>query len=141
MAQKKLERLQEETQQISQQTDETQKKSKQIEEDLKQLSKRRVEIAIAVDKTGSMEDELYNLKHAIQQMSQILPKIMDSVRISVVAYRFDEYDKNNTETFPMTTILDKNKDGGSSLKKLNNFMAKQTHLEELHLYFKQPKRH
>ncbi len=126
-AQKKLEEIQEQTEKTSQKIVENNKKSKQLESELKNLSKRNVEIAIAVDKTGSMEDELYNLKHAINELSKILPKIMDNVRISVVAYRMSENDRDVTDHFKMTQIFDSKKDGGTSLKKLTDFMSRQRH--------------
>ncbi len=125
--QKKLEKIQEQTKTVSQQIVEINKKSKLLESELKNLSKRNVEIAIAVDKTGSMEDELYNLKHAINQLSRILPKIMDNVRISIVAYRMSEYDSDDTAFFPMTQIFDTKKDGGDSLRHLSSWMSRQRH--------------
>lgn len=126
-AQKKLEAVQEQVTKTNEKKEEFNNQSIKLESKLEKLSNKNVEIAIAVDKTGSMEEELYNLKHAIEQLAKILPKIMDRVSISIVAYHVGENDRDNTVLFPMTLIQDYKKDNGASYKKLTGFLSLQRH--------------
>ena len=127
LAQKKLESIQEKVIKIDAGTKQIESQSNKIEAKLSQLSNKNVEIAIVVDKTGSMEQELYNLKNAITQLAKILPKVMDSVRISVIAYRLDEGDNNNISTFQMSKVEDKVNDSGRSYNRLVRFLSRQKH--------------
>lgn len=127
IAQKKLESIQQQVVKTETDVRQVESQSKKIEAKLDQLSNKNVEIAIVVDKTGSMEQELYNLKNAIIQLAKILPKVMDSVRISVIAYRLDEGDRNNISIHPMSKIEDKAKDSGHSYNQLVRFLSRQRH--------------
>lgn len=126
-AQKRLATLQEQVVEINAKTKKINSQSTQLASNLEKLKNKNVEIAIAVDKTGSMEAELYNLKHAISQLAKILPKIMDKVSISVIAYHSGENDRDNTVLFPMMLIHDYKKDNGASYKKLTRFLSRQRH--------------
>ena len=126
-AQKKLEALQEQVTEVKEKKEEIKNESTQLESRLEELSNKNVEIAIAVDKTGSMEEELYNLKNAIKQLAKILPKVMDKVSISIAAYHLDENDRDNTAIFNMKQIYDSKKDNGASYKSLTNFLSRQRH--------------
>ena len=126
-AQKKLQEIKEQISETALETEKIDSQSEELASKLKKLANRNVEISIAVDKSASMEQELYNLKHAINGLAKILPKVMDSVRISVTAYRMTQNDRDVTEHFPMTRILDSKEDGSASLKRLTDFLARQTH--------------
>lgn len=105
-----------------------QARTQATEEEVSAVAERHVEIAIAVDKTGSMEQELYNLKNAILRLAEILPKVTDSLRIGLVAYRINEStQRNETDVFPMTEIRARDEDGGRSYDALSNYLARQRH--------------
>lgn len=126
-AKKQIDAINAQTAEISEKIVEKEQQAKSLEAQIAKLARKDVEIAIAVDKTGSMEQELYNLKSAIQKLAQILPKVSESVKISVVSYRISESGRNETVTFPMTRILDAQKDGGKSYRKLVSFLSRQRH--------------
>ncbi|MEM1231368.1 MAG: vWA domain-containing protein [Pseudomonadota bacterium] len=105
--------------------------SKQRQKEIAKLSERNVEIVIAVDKSSSMEEELNNLKSAIARLGEILPGVSKSVRIGVVAYRINERGRNATETFPIQRIQPASEDGGQSVRKLQQYLRRQTHASGL----------
>ncbi len=91
-------------------------KAVQAEND-KLLRGKEIELAIAVDSSGSMAEKLDELKRAIAVVSELFPRAVASLRISVVAYRDGE-----TRTFPLHAILDLENDNGTSLAKLQTFL-------------------
>ncbi len=126
-AKKEIEAVKAQTAEISEKIIDSENKAKSLSAELAKLARKDIEIAIAVDKTGSMEEELYNLKSAIKKLAQILPKVSESVKISVVSYRISESGRNETDVFPMTRILDSTLDGGKSYQQLVRFLSRQRH--------------
>jgi hypothetical protein len=124
---KKIEAVQVEKAQIIEKIDGVEAESAVLESEIAKLARKDIEISLAVDKTGSMEQELYNLTSAIKKLAQILPKVSGSVKISVVSYRISESMRNETALFPMTQILDPKLDGGKSYQKLVQFLRNQRH--------------
>lgn len=118
--------LKKQQQKISQEILANQKSAKKIEKKIQSLSKKDIEILIAVDKSRSMEEELYNLKYAINQLVEILPTVADSIKLSIVAYRISEHG-DDTEIFPMTEIVKKEFDNGKSINLVKNFLKSQRH--------------
>ncbi len=130
-AKKQIEAINVETAEVSGKIVEAESQARNLEVQIAKLARKDIEIAIAVDKTGSMEAELYNLKAAIQKLGQILPKVSESVSLSVVSYRISESGRNETVVFPMTRIQDPKVDGGSSYRQLTKFLGSQRHVSGL----------
>lgn len=126
-AKKKLEAVQMEKSEVEKSIAQVEQKSKVKDSKLEKMSRKEVEISIAVDKTGSMEEELYNLKNAIKRLAKILPKVSENVKVSVVSYRISESGRNEMAIFPMTQMLDSKDDGGRSYQLLSQFLAAQRH--------------
>jgi len=126
-AKKQIEAIQEQKAEVVTKIGESEDKAKDLESEIEKLARKDIEIAIAVDKSGSMEQELYNLTSAIQKLAQILPKVSESVKISVVSYRISESMRNETVVFPMTRILDPKEDNGRSYQQLVRFLKNQRH--------------
>ena len=126
-AKKQIESIQEQKAEVIAKIGESEGKAKELESVIDKLARKDIEIAIAVDKTGSMEQELYNLTSAIQKLADILPKVSESVKISIVSYRISESMRNETVLFPMTRILDPKADGGKSYQQLVRFLKNQRH--------------
>ncbi len=130
-AKKQLAAIVAETEQLAEATEEIEEQSEALEQEISELAVRSVEIAIVVDKTGSMEQELANLKSAIARLGALLPSITESVRIGVVAYRINENGSNATSVYPMTTISKRDEDQGRSVQSLNRFLQQQRHVSGL----------
>lgn len=126
-AQKQIEAIQAKKKEVTQKIGEAEENAKKLEAEIEELAKKDIEIAIVVDKSGSMEQELYNLTAAIQKLAHILPKVSESVKISVVSYRISESMRDETVLFPMTRIMDSKEDGGRSYQQLVRFLKNQRH--------------
>jgi preprotein translocase subunit YajC len=126
-AKKQIEAVKVKTLEVADEIVSTEGKAKSLDAQIAKLARKDIQIAIAVDKTGSMEEELYNLKSAIQKLAQILPKVSESVSISVVSYRISERGRNDTVLFPMTRLMDSSLDNGKSYQQLVNFLSRQRH--------------
>lgn len=94
-------------------------KLKKSEQAMKQYN---VELAIAVDVTGSMQLEIDQLADTIGLVGKILPRIANKVRIGVIAYRRDEQNRARTQKFPMQRISDPDSDGQRSFRRLHRFV-------------------
>lgn len=81
-----------------------------------------LELIIAVDVSGSMENALGHLVETIRTLTTVLPRITSELRIGVVAY-VDAY-SGGLEVFNTRQIFAEHKDNGSSLRDINNFMLK-----------------
>ena len=124
---KQIDAVQAERSQVIEKSDQLDTESSILETEVTELARKDIEISIAVDKSASMEQELYNLTSAIKKLAQILPKVAESVKISVISYRISEDRRNEIETFPMMSILDPKQDGGKSYQKLVRFLKNQRH--------------
>ena len=125
-AKKQLEAIKEQIEETKAETLEAEEEAKAKEAEIAKLAKRNIEIVIAVDKSGSMEEELRNLAATINELAQILPKISEDVRIGVVAYRTaEDAVRDQTSILPMYPIVDAEKDQGRSLSQLRSFLASQ----------------
>ncbi|MEM1231367.1 MAG: hypothetical protein AAGI15_12575 [Pseudomonadota bacterium] len=94
-------------------------KLKRSEQAMKQYN---IELAIAVDVTGSMQLELNQLADTIGLVGKILPRIANKVRIGVVAYRKDEQNQVRTAKFPMQRIYAPESDSQRSFRRLHAFV-------------------
>lgn len=125
-AKKQLEAIKEQIEETKAETQQAEEEAKAKEAEIAKLAKRNIEIVIAVDKSGSMEEELRNLAATINELAQILPKISEDVRIGVVAYRTaEDAVRDQTSILPMYPIVDAEKDQGRSLSQLRSFLASQ----------------
>ncbi len=120
--------------QIEQETAELRAEEKKLADKNKQLAKLGMakkgveqynfEVVIAVDTTGSMQLELDLLADTIGLIGKILPKIGNSVKIGVVAYRRDESNRQDIKVFPLQRILDEDTDGKRSFRKIHSFVGR-----------------
>jgi len=124
---KQFEAVEQKTQSLQSSTETLSKAAELDEKIVAKMAERNVEIAIAVDKSNSMEQELYNLKRAIGRLGEILPGVAKNVRVGVVAYRINESYQDSTEVFPMTQIQEVSADRGQSLQSLTRYLRRQTH--------------
>jgi hypothetical protein len=86
------------------------------------LQQYNIELAIAVDVTGSMQLEINQLADTIGLVGRILPRIANKVRIGVIAYRRDEQNRVRTQEFPMQRIANPDSDGQRSFRRLHSFV-------------------
>ena len=119
------------TQEELEQKQEALAQAKKAEEQLKELTKtvmdlrgqlktRSLEIVIAVDVTGSMQEEITHLKATIDTIASAMPSIT-SLKIGIVAYGF--VNKQPLKVFPLAQIQAQEKDGGASFETLKDFMG------------------
>lgn len=94
----------------------------QLEKAQQSMEKYNLEVVIAVDTTGSMQLELDQLTDTIAMIGKILPKIADTFKIGVVAYRRDKLDNPDMQLFKIRTIIDDDKDNGKSFRELQGFV-------------------
>lgn len=128
---KRIEAVEQQTQTVTAATDRLAEDSAVAEEEVAKMAERNVEIAIAVDKSGGMEQELNNLKRAISRLGEILPGVAKEVKIGVVAYRINENYHNATDVFPLTRIVKTSADQGRSVGALKQYLRRQNHASGL----------
>ena len=97
-------------------------KTEKGEATLADIRSEKAEIAVAVDMTGSMEQELRKLTETVNLVLQVLPRVAPEVRIGISAYRINTDGVNESRAFPMRTVTDESKDGGKSLGELTRFL-------------------
>ncbi len=90
----------------------------------KSLQQYNLELVIAVDTTGSMQRELDQLTDTIGLIGKVLPKIANSVKIGVVAYRRDENEQMDINPFHLRAIRDESYDNKKSFNKLYSFVRR-----------------
>lgn len=85
-----------------------------------------LELIIAIDVSGSMDDALSHLIETIRTMTVVLPAISPKFRLGVIAYAKNnaELIPNGLQVFGARQIFAEHKDGGKSLKAINQFMSK-----------------
>lgn len=98
------------------------KRLEKLKKSEKSLQQYNLELVVAVDTTGSMQRELDQLASTIGLIGKVLPKIANSVKIGVVAYRRDENESLDMEYFPLQTIKDGDHDGKISYNRIYNFV-------------------
>lgn len=127
-AKKQIAELEQHIQDLRRDDAEIQQNMANVQAQVSDMEKRDVEIFIIVDRSGSMEQELYNLKNAVQRLALILPKVTDSLRIGVASYWADT-DTNTADirTFPLQLIYSPVEDNGRSYNQLKRFMDAQNH--------------
>ncbi len=101
---------------------EGQEKHKNLVKSQKSLQQYNLELVIAVDTTGSMQRELDQLTQTIGLIGKVLPKIANSVKIGIVAYRKDEQEKLDISPFNLKKINDESNDNKRSFNKLYDFV-------------------
>jgi hypothetical protein len=122
---KLLEKLEAETAELESEVNNLESKNKQrnkLEKSKTSLQQYNFEIVIAVDTTGSMQWELDQLADTIGLIGKILPKIGNSVKMGVVAYRRDQNNKQEIQVFPLQVIRDGDTDGKKSYRKIHSFV-------------------
>lgn len=93
-----------------------------LEKSKASLQQYNFEIVIAVDTTGSMQWELDQLADTIGLISKILPKIGNTVKMGVVAYRRDQNNKEEIQAFPLQVIKDSDTDSNQSYRRIHSFV-------------------
>lgn len=85
-----------------------------------------LELIITIDVSGSMDDALSHLIETIRTMTVVLPAISPEFRLGIIAYAKDsaELIPNGLQIFRVRQIFAEHKDGGKSLKAINQFMSK-----------------
>lgn len=82
---------------------------------------RDIELVVMIDVTGSMQREIEQLRESLDVLARSLPRIVQTFRMAIVAYRRDQTDSDVTRVFPMTTIAKVTRDQGLSLRKVEAF--------------------
>jgi len=122
-----LEQIKKETAELKAEEEKLAEKNEQkdrLEQSKKSLEQYNFEIVIAVDTTGSMQWELDQLADTIGLIGKILPKIGKNVKMGVVAYRRDENNRKDIKVFPLQRIMDEDKDGRRSYRKIHSFVSR-----------------
>ena len=128
-AKRQLAELEQQIEDLKQDETEIEAQLSDVRSQVLDMEQRDVEIFIIVDRTGSMEQELYNLKNAVLRLALILPKVTDSLKIGVASYWADtEKNVANIKTYSMQELNAPEKDNGRSYNTLKRFMDAQTHL-------------
>lgn len=81
-----------------------------------------LELVVAVDVSGSMEEPLGHLVEALQTIATVVPRIAKVFRIGVVAYRNAQGSSQLYEIFPLKEILPSERDGGRSFDQISGFL-------------------
>ncbi len=89
---------------------------RQCEAELKEIKVPPLDIVIALDITGSMEDQINQLKSQTKELSAILSQIAPSVGVGVIAFGDANYDRPLTQ-HPIVDITDQ-----ANVDKLNEFV-------------------
>lgn len=89
-----------------------------------QIHSKGLELIIAIDVTGSMDETLGHLIETIHTITGVLPAISPMFRLGVIAYAEDNSGRipNGLQVFEIRQIFAKQKDGGRSLKAINQYM-------------------
>lgn len=122
-----LEKIEKETADLKHEEKNLEKKNEQLtklEKSKQSVQQYNFEVVIAVDTTGSMQWELDQLANTIGLIGKILPKIGDTVKMGVVAYRRDENNRVDIKTFPLQVIRDEDTDGKKSYRKIHSFVSR-----------------
>nr|WP_281722628.1 hypothetical protein [Nitrosomonas nitrosa] len=84
-----------------------------------------LELIIAIDVTGSMDDALGHLIETIRTITVVLPAISPTFRLGVIAYAQDNSGRipNGLQIFDVKQIFAEQKDGGRSLQAINQYMG------------------
>ena len=88
------------------------------------VSARGLELVIAVDVTGSMEEPLGHLLETITTVSRVLPAISPDFKVGVVAYRIGENDSRPLQIFALQQILPESSDRGRSQQRIEAFLRR-----------------
>lgn len=84
-----------------------------------------LELIIAIDVTGSMDDAFGHLIETIRTITVVLPAISPTFRIGVIAYGQDNSGRipNGLQVFEVRQIFSEQRDGGRSLKAISQYMG------------------
>lgn len=82
-----------------------------------------LEVAIAVDTSGSMGEALQHLLETITTISTVMPKVAPEFRIGIVGYCQPQPTDPGLQTFPLRRILPPSQDGGQSTRILFEFAS------------------
>ena len=122
-----LEKIKKETTELKHEEKNLEKKNEQLsklEKSKQSVQQYNFEVVIAVDTTGSMQWELDQLTNTIGLIGKILPKIGQSVKMGVIAYRRDEHNRADIKVFPLQVIKDDDTDGKKSFRKIHGFVSR-----------------
>ena len=80
-----------------------------------------LEVAIAVDTSGSMGEALTHLLETITTISTVMPRIAPEFRIGIVAYCKEQEGGQALQIYPMRQVVASSQDGGQSVRSLLSF--------------------
>lgn len=105
--------------------DQLEELTKAIVEAQNSIHSKGLELIIAIDVSGSMDDALGHLIETIRTMTAVIPAISPEFRLGVVAYAKDNAGliPNGLQVFEVRQIFAEHKDGGKSLKAIKQFMS------------------
>lgn len=82
-----------------------------------------LDLVVAVDISGSMDDALGHLVETINTIARVLPIITPKFRLSIIGYRGDPSKESQTY-FNYDGVYSEDEDGGTSLNELDEFLSK-----------------
>lgn len=105
---------------------------KQLEEMMKAMAEsensvhsKGLELIVAFDVSGSMDNALAHLFETIKTISIVLPTIAPEYRLGMIGYAYDDNGKlpDGLQIFPIRNIFPEQKDSGRSISSINNFLT------------------
>lgn len=91
-----------------------------------QLDTSALEIVVAIDRSGTMGEELKDLMRFIRSVSEFMPRITPNFRIGIIAYGDEDGDfsaSEDFEEFPLMEIKPKEMDDGTSFNLVDRFIS------------------
>jgi hypothetical protein len=91
-----------------------------------QLDTAALEIVVAIDRSGTMGEELEDLMRFIRSVAEFMPRITPNFRIGIIAYGDEDGDfsaSEDLEQFPLREIKPREVDDGKSFDLVDKFIS------------------
>lgn len=89
------------------------------------VKERDIEIVVIIDTSGSMSDELRELRGVLKRLAQLIPHLTKSMRLSVIDH--SRRSSGNVRVLPLTPVFRADQDGGKSVARIEKHLdAMQT---------------